>query len=187
MGEFFEKTETLTNYPNMFRICKIVFYILVIIHWNACLYFAISFAIGFGSDEWVYRDLSVNNSALFSRQYIYRYEGYWRWYKIDFCMILITIDKYICLTIFIVDITRIWNVFLDEFKLCDWWIKGTFFIPSPTPNWAIMNATRGIHPFLDTKESSPSFSAGKLSSVKRDVRNHLTDIASRSFTSNLHW
>lgn len=28
--------------------------ILVLIHWNACLYFAISYAQGFGSDNWVY-------------------------------------------------------------------------------------------------------------------------------------
>jgi hypothetical protein len=55
MVEFFEKTETRTNYPNAFRITKVVLYILVLIHWNACLFFAISFLIGFESDTWVYQ------------------------------------------------------------------------------------------------------------------------------------
>lgn len=46
LWEWFERTETDTNYPNVFRICKVVLAILVLIHWNACLYFAISYAIG---------------------------------------------------------------------------------------------------------------------------------------------
>ncbi|XP_046683906.1 cyclic nucleotide-gated cation channel subunit A-like [Homalodisca vitripennis] len=78
MLEFFDRTETRTGYPNSFRICKVVFAILVLIHWNACFYFAISFAIGFGTDNWVYNLNSTNenskNSTL-SRQYIYSF--YW--------------------------------------------------------------------------------------------------------------
>ncbi|CAH0545860.1 unnamed protein product [Brassicogethes aeneus] len=69
--EWFERTETDTNYPNVFRICKVVLAILVLIHWNACLYFAISYAIGFESDNWVFRP---KNSTL-ARQYIYSF--YW--------------------------------------------------------------------------------------------------------------
>ena len=48
--------------------------ILVLIHWNACLYFAISFALGFGTDNWVYNLSGPKNSTL-SRQYIYSF--YW--------------------------------------------------------------------------------------------------------------
>nr|CAI5837854.1 unnamed protein product [Callosobruchus analis] len=68
---WFERTETDTSYPNVFRICKVLLAILVLIHWNACLYFAISYAIGFGSDDWVY---NFENSTL-ARQYIYSF--YW--------------------------------------------------------------------------------------------------------------
>jgi hypothetical protein len=48
--------------------------ILVLIHWNACFYFAISYAIGFGSDNWVYNNNGQPNSTL-STQYIYSF--YW--------------------------------------------------------------------------------------------------------------
>ncbi|XP_025829628.1 cyclic nucleotide-gated cation channel subunit A [Agrilus planipennis] len=74
MWEWFERTETNTNYPNVFRICKVVLAILVLIHWNACLYFAISYAIGFGTDNWVYNINGTVNSTL-TRQYIYSF--YW--------------------------------------------------------------------------------------------------------------
>ena len=70
--EFFERTETHTNSPNAFRIyqvrmklmiirqssdlhtLKVVLLILIIIHWNACIFFMISYRIGFGTDRWVY-------------------------------------------------------------------------------------------------------------------------------------
>lgn len=74
MLEFFDRTETKTGYPNVFRICKVVFAILILIHWNSCFYFAISYAIGFGSDEWVYNLNGEKNKTL-SRQYIYCF--YW--------------------------------------------------------------------------------------------------------------
>ncbi|KAB7503788.1 Cyclic nucleotide-gated cation channel subunit A, partial [Armadillidium nasatum] len=74
-NEFFDKTETRTNFPNVFRICKVVFMILILIHWNACFYFAISYALGFGSDRWVYKNISVDDNDKFSHQYIYSF--YW--------------------------------------------------------------------------------------------------------------
>lgn len=74
MLEWFDRTETATGYPNAFRICKVVLAILVLIHWNACLYFAISYALGFGTDNWVYNLRGPINSTL-SRQYIYSF--YW--------------------------------------------------------------------------------------------------------------
>nr|ANV21115.1 cGMP-gated cation channel alpha-X [Eptatretus cirrhatus] len=42
ISEFFGRVETRTNFPNLFRISNLILYIVVIIHWNACLYFAIS-------------------------------------------------------------------------------------------------------------------------------------------------
>jgi hypothetical protein len=53
---------------------QVVLAILVLIHWNACFYFAISYVIGFGSDNWVYNINGGRNSTL-SRQYIYSF--YW--------------------------------------------------------------------------------------------------------------
>ena len=52
---FFKRTETRTSSPNGFRMLKIIFYIVIINHWNASIFFAISFYIGFESDGWVYR------------------------------------------------------------------------------------------------------------------------------------
>ncbi|OXA53317.1 Cyclic nucleotide-gated cation channel subunit A [Folsomia candida] len=75
LNEFFEKTESRTTFPNAFRIAKVVLYILVIIHWNGCFYFAMSYYIGFGSDGWVYRNITVGKYADLSHQYIYSF--YW--------------------------------------------------------------------------------------------------------------
>uniref|UniRef100_A0A2K5F703 Cyclic nucleotide gated channel subunit alpha 3 n=1 Tax=Aotus nancymaae TaxID=37293 RepID=A0A2K5F703_AOTNA len=69
--EFFDRTETRTNYPNIFRIGNLVLYILIIIHWNACIYFAISKFIGFGTDSWVYPNISIPEHGRLSRKYIY--------------------------------------------------------------------------------------------------------------------
>ncbi|XP_034029218.1 cyclic nucleotide-gated channel cone photoreceptor subunit alpha-like [Thalassophryne amazonica] len=73
--EFFDRTETRTNYPNIFRIANLVLYIIIIIHWNACLYFAISKTLGFGSDTWVYPDIRNPEYAYLTKQYIYCF--YW--------------------------------------------------------------------------------------------------------------
>ncbi|XP_030648161.1 cyclic nucleotide gated channel subunit alpha 2b [Chanos chanos] len=71
MFEFFDRTETRTNYPNIFRICNLVLYILVIIHWNACIYFAISKSLGFGSDQWVYPNITNPEYGRLVRSYVY--------------------------------------------------------------------------------------------------------------------
>uniref|UniRef100_A0A3P8UTR9 Cyclic nucleotide gated channel subunit alpha 3 n=1 Tax=Cynoglossus semilaevis TaxID=244447 RepID=A0A3P8UTR9_CYNSE len=69
--EFFERTETRTSFPNIFRISNLVLYILVIIHWNACMFFALSKTIGFGSDTWVYPNISHPEHGRLARKYIY--------------------------------------------------------------------------------------------------------------------
>nr|XP_054594888.1 cyclic nucleotide-gated cation channel [Nothobranchius furzeri]XP_054594889.1 cyclic nucleotide-gated cation channel [Nothobranchius furzeri] len=69
--ELFERTETRTSFPNAFRIWKLVLYILVIIHWNACGYYSFSKALGLGSDSWVYPNASDPEFGSLSRSYIY--------------------------------------------------------------------------------------------------------------------
>ena len=49
---FLDRTERHTNYPNVFRTLSLVHYILVIFHWNACLFHIISINDGFGSRDW---------------------------------------------------------------------------------------------------------------------------------------
>lgn len=71
MFEFFDRTETRTNYPNIFRIGNLVLYILVIIHWNACIYYAISKSLGFGSDTWVFPNISKPEYSSLTRSYVY--------------------------------------------------------------------------------------------------------------------
>lgn len=73
--EFFDRTATRTSFTNMVRILNLVLYILIIIHWNACIYFAMSNAIGFGSDKWVYPNISIPENARLTRKYIYSF--YW--------------------------------------------------------------------------------------------------------------
>uniref|UniRef100_A0A3Q4IA14 Cyclic nucleotide gated channel subunit alpha 1b n=1 Tax=Neolamprologus brichardi TaxID=32507 RepID=A0A3Q4IA14_NEOBR len=75
MMEFFQRTETRTNYPNALRISNLVMYILIIIHWNACLYYSFSKAIGFGSDRFVYPDPTDPEFGRLVRKYAY--SMYW--------------------------------------------------------------------------------------------------------------
>ena len=73
--QFFDRTESRTNWPNVFRLVALMLYITLIIHWNACFYFLISQSIGFGSDRWVYPAMNDSNGTLnefaaISRQYL---------------------------------------------------------------------------------------------------------------------
>ncbi|XP_026888789.1 cyclic nucleotide-gated channel rod photoreceptor subunit alpha isoform X1 [Electrophorus electricus] len=73
--EFFQRTETRTNFPNVFRISNLVMYIVIIIHWNACLYYSVSKAIGFGADRFVYPDPADPEFGRLVRKYAY--SMYW--------------------------------------------------------------------------------------------------------------
>ena len=75
LKEFFDRTDTRTNHPNVFRIFNLILYILIIIHWNACIYFQMSAWLGFGSDTWVYGNISVPEYSSLSRMYVYSF--YW--------------------------------------------------------------------------------------------------------------
>ncbi|XP_030642488.1 cyclic nucleotide-gated cation channel alpha-4 [Chanos chanos] len=71
LNEALDRMETRTAYPNTFRIVKLMVYIFVLIHWNACLYFSLSRYIGFGADRWVYPNISNPVFASMRRQYFY--------------------------------------------------------------------------------------------------------------------
>ncbi|MEE6524445.1 hypothetical protein FKM82_023923, partial [Ascaphus truei] len=68
-----DRTETRVSYPNAFRICKLMAYIFVVIHWNSCVYFALSSYIGFGKDKWVYPNISDPDFGRLGRQYLYSF------------------------------------------------------------------------------------------------------------------
>lgn len=73
--EFSDRSETRTNYPNVFRILNLTMMILIIIHWNACFYFQTSAWLGFGSDKWVYFNITYPENNTLIRMYIYSF--YW--------------------------------------------------------------------------------------------------------------
>uniref|UniRef100_A0A6Q2Y9Z9 Cyclic nucleotide-binding domain-containing protein n=1 Tax=Esox lucius TaxID=8010 RepID=A0A6Q2Y9Z9_ESOLU len=75
MLEFFQRTETRTNFPNVLRISNLVMYIVIIIHWNACLYYSFSKAVGFGADKFVYPDITDPEFGRLVRKYAY--SMYW--------------------------------------------------------------------------------------------------------------
>lgn len=77
---FLDRTESRTSYPNLFRLASLMQFILVIIHWNACIYFIVSRKIGFGKDPWVYPGIKGNANMTemhrsLTRKYIYSF--YW--------------------------------------------------------------------------------------------------------------
>ena len=49
---FLDRTERHTNYPNVFRTLSLLHYILIMFHWNACLYQLISKRFQFSSHDW---------------------------------------------------------------------------------------------------------------------------------------
>lgn len=71
--QFIDRTEAKTSYPNIFRIVTLVVYILIIIHWNACIYIEFSGWIGFGSDLLIYPMNIEGENGTFWRMYLYGY------------------------------------------------------------------------------------------------------------------
>ena len=54
---------------------QVVILIVILIHWNACIFFTISFFIGFGEDKWVYNNSMTYENDSLATQYIYSF--YW--------------------------------------------------------------------------------------------------------------
>ncbi|WAQ99421.1 CNGA3-like protein [Mya arenaria] len=79
--QFFHMAETHTNYPNLIRVSNLILYIIIIIHWFGCIYFFISSIIGFGSDDWVYKDPAVNPG----------FEKFWQQYSVSFYWATLTL------------------------------------------------------------------------------------------------
>lgn len=73
LSEALDRMETRTAYPNVFRISKLMILIFILTHWNACIYFSLSNYIGFGTDEWVYPNISDPEFASMRRQYFYSF------------------------------------------------------------------------------------------------------------------
>ncbi|XP_053166401.1 cyclic nucleotide-gated cation channel alpha-4 isoform X2 [Hemicordylus capensis] len=71
--EAFDRAETRTAHPNAFRIAKLMLYVFITIHWNSCVYFALSGHIGYGADEWVYPNTSAPGFERLRRQYLYSF------------------------------------------------------------------------------------------------------------------
>ena len=71
----FHCVETRTNFPYFLRICKLILYILVIIHWNACLFFALNYTSGFSSNQILFNNVTGAEAVSLSYQYIYSF--YW--------------------------------------------------------------------------------------------------------------
>ncbi|XP_048269959.1 cyclic nucleotide-gated cation channel alpha-3 isoform X13 [Bombus terrestris] len=69
---FMDRTERHTNYPNLFRSTSLIHYLLVIFHWNGCLYHIIDKNNGFGSKNWVFSD---SETADVVKKYLQSY--YW--------------------------------------------------------------------------------------------------------------
>ncbi len=58
LSEFRNITETKTKYPTIFRMTNLLINILLAMHWNACFYFIVSRVVGFGSDNWVFPNIT---------------------------------------------------------------------------------------------------------------------------------
>ncbi|OXB68690.1 UNVERIFIED_CONTAM: hypothetical protein H355_004487, partial [Colinus virginianus] len=71
--EALEHRETRTAHPYAFRIATLMLYVFVAIHWNACLYFALSVHLGLGSDAWVHPNGSRPGFARPLRQYLHSF------------------------------------------------------------------------------------------------------------------
>lgn len=80
LRSFFSRAESRSHFPNTCRVLFLMHNLLVIIHWNACIYFLLSQLIGLGSDHWVYPCCHDNDTTscpwnFLSRKYIYSF--YW--------------------------------------------------------------------------------------------------------------
>ena len=78
LRQFTERSESRTHFSHAYRVLFMLHDLLVLIHWNACIYFLLSRWIGLGSDSWVYPSWNSTHQAEWgklSRQYIYSF--YW--------------------------------------------------------------------------------------------------------------
>ncbi|KAL1513297.1 hypothetical protein ABEB36_002721 [Hypothenemus hampei] len=70
---FMDRTERHTNYPNFVRSSYLIHTLLVVFHWNGCVFHLVLKNDGFGSKNWVYGDSSLNDDHV--KAYLQSY--YW--------------------------------------------------------------------------------------------------------------
>ena len=69
LGEFYQDSQTRINSPTLFRLVCLIVNIMIVIHWNACIYYAFSLRFGFNSDGWVY-SISKAEDLGFAHKYL---------------------------------------------------------------------------------------------------------------------
>lgn len=76
--EFLDRTWRISTYPIITRLCTLVLYFLLALHWNACVYFEFSKRIGLGSDLWVVNPYDLTNETNQSLHFgMYMQSMYW--------------------------------------------------------------------------------------------------------------
>lgn len=73
-----DRTERHTNYPNVVRAMSLTHYILVIFHWNACLYQIVARFSGFESNKFVAVPMAVSTFLFLTHQCV-RLRYWWTW------------------------------------------------------------------------------------------------------------
>jgi cyclic nucleotide gated channel alpha 3 len=63
-------TETITNFPNIFRLFSLFFIMMILIHWVGCFYFLISKYTGFETGEWLIQ-IKLNDQKFLHTQLTY--------------------------------------------------------------------------------------------------------------------
>lgn len=63
LTDFADRVETQTSFPNCFRLGKLLLLLLIVIHWNGCLFYDLSKMEGNCEDTWVYCDQKIVNPS----------------------------------------------------------------------------------------------------------------------------
>ncbi|XP_050302221.1 cyclic nucleotide-gated cation channel alpha-3 isoform X2 [Anthonomus grandis grandis] len=72
---FMDRTERHTNYPNFVRSSYLIHTLLVVFHWNGCVFHLVLKNDGFGSKNWVYSENTSGEGTDHVKAYLQSY--YW--------------------------------------------------------------------------------------------------------------
>lgn len=78
LRQFADRSENRTHFSHACRVLFMLHDLLMLIHWNACVYFLLSRWVGLGSDGWVYPAWNTTHNTKWgdlSHKYIYSF--YW--------------------------------------------------------------------------------------------------------------
>lgn len=73
LQQFIDRSESRARFSHACRVFFMLHHLLILIHWNACIYYIISRWLGLGTDAWVYPNTEAWNCL--SRKYVYCF--YW--------------------------------------------------------------------------------------------------------------